>query len=193
MEGTRESGSEGSVGPEGCRIETTRTADLGQSERAAIVELCSWAHGVDFGDLFSMLPPDGLHVIARRDADVMAHAVLTTRWVRPGALPFLRCGYVDAVATAPTSQRRGIGSAVMRRLAEAAEAEGFELGGLESELRGFYEALGWLRWRGPLAAMTPKGLVATPDQDGIFVLRLARTPPLDIDGALTVRADGRFW
>ena len=182
-----------SNGPERFRIETARTADLGQLERAAIVELCSWAHGVDFGGLFSLLPRDGLHVIARREAEVVGHAVLTTRWLRPGPLPFLRSGYVDAVATAPTAQHRGIGSAVMRRLAEAAEADGFELGGLESELRGFYEPLGWLRWRGPLAAMTPAGLVPTPDQEGVFVLRLARTPLLYIDGPLTVRADGRFW
>ena len=64
-------------------------------------------------ELFSLLPPDGLHVIARLDGEVVGHAVITTRWLRPDGLPFLRCAYVDAVATAPTHQRQGIGGRVM--------------------------------------------------------------------------------
>jgi hypothetical protein len=81
----------------------------------------------------------------------------------------------------------------MRRLAATADAGGFEIGGLESELRGFYEPLGWQRWRGQLAGLTDAGLVPTPDQDGIFVLRLAHTPTIDIDAPLTIQADGRLW
>ena len=193
MQGEGEPRSVGISGPDRLRIVTARTADLSPAQRAAIVDLCSWAHGVDFGELFSFLLPDGLHVIAHLDDEVVGHAVTTTRWLRPGGLPFLRCAYVDAVATAPTHQRQGIGGAVMRRLALAADVDGYEIGGLESELRGFYEPLGWVRWRGDRAAETDGGLVVTPDKDGVFVLRLARTPPLDVDGPLTVRADGRFW
>ncbi len=193
MEGQSRPGSFGLGGPEGLRITTARTADLRPAERAEIVDLCSWAHGVDFSQLFSFLPPDGLHVIARTDAELVGHAVITTRWLQPGGSPFLRCAYVDAVATAPTHQRHGIGGAVMRRLAEAADVDGYEIGGLESELRGFYEPLGWERWRGARAAQTDAGPVATPDEEGVFVLRLARTPPLDIDGPLIVKADGRSW
>jgi aminoglycoside 2'-N-acetyltransferase I len=179
--------------PDALRIETSRTADLRGGERAAVVELCSLAHGVDFGGLFSLLPPDGVHVIARLDVGPVGHAVITTRWLRPDSLAFLRCAYVDAVATAPTHQRQGVGHAVMRRLAEAAESDRFEIGCLESELRGFYEPLGWEQWRGPLAAQTDAGVVRTPDQDGIFILRLSGTPTVDVDGSLTIRADGRFW
>lgn len=193
MERESEPASSSVGGPDGLRIATARTADLTAAERAAIVDLCSWAHGVDFGQLFSFLPPDGLHVIARLGAEDLGHAVITTRWLRPDGLPFLRCAYVDAVATAPTRQRQGIGGAVMRRLALAADADGYEIGGLESELRGFYEPLGWVRWRGARAAQTDAGSVATPDEQGVFVLRYARTPTLDIDGPLTVMADGRFW
>jgi aminoglycoside 2'-N-acetyltransferase I len=134
-----------------------------------------------------------MHVIARMGAEVVGHAVITTRWLRPDGLPFLRCAYVDAVATAPSHQHRGIGRAVMSRLEEAADTDGYEIGGLESELRGFYESLGWERWRGARAAQTEAGSVETPDEEGVFVLRLASTPPLDLDGLLTVKADGRFW
>jgi GNAT superfamily N-acetyltransferase len=193
MERQGEPRSSGIGGLERLRIATARTVDLRPHEREAIVELCTWAHGVDFGELFALLPPDGLHVIAHLDAKTVGHAVITTRWLQPDGLPFLRCAYVDAVATAPNQQLRGIGHAVMRRLAEAAEADQYEIGGLESELRGFYEPLGWERWRGDRAAQTDVGPVATPDELGVFVLRMARTPPLDLDGSLTVKADGRFW
>jgi GNAT superfamily N-acetyltransferase len=175
------------------RIEVVRTAEIDVPQRVAIVELCTSAHGVDFGELFDLLPPDGLHVIARLDGFMVGHAVITTRWLRHGDGPFLRTAYVDAVATAPGYQRRGIGSAVMRRLAVAAEGDGFEIGALESELRGFYEHLGWELWRGPRAALTEAGLVPTPDQEGVFVLRWRNTPPLDPLGHLTIKADGRFW
>ena len=183
----------GQGGPAALRITKSLTTDLRAAERGEIVAMCSWAHGVDFGQLFSLLPPDGIHVIAHLATEVVGHAVITTRWLQPDELPFLRCAYVDAVATAPTHQRQGVGRAVMLRLAEAAAAEGYEIAGLESEIRGFYEPLGWERWRGPLAAQTEAGLVATPDQEGVYVLRLARTPPLDVHQPLTIRADGRFW
>ena len=193
MERQNEPGSPGVGSPEGLRIACTRTADLSAAQRAGIVDLCSRAHGVDFGELFSLLPPDGLHAIAHLDGELVGHAVISTRWLRPDGLPYLRCAYVDAVATTPSHQRQGIGGVVMRTVAQAADEDGYEIGGLESELRGFYEPLGWVRWRGARAAETEAGSVATPDEEGVFVLRLARTPPLDVDGLLTIKADGRFW
>lgn len=180
-------------GPDDLLIATVRTATLSAAGKTAIVEMCSSAHGVDFGELWDLLPPDSVHATASLGGELVGHAVITTRWLQPGGHPFLRCAYVDAVATAPAHQHRGIGSAVMRRLAATADAGGFEIGGLESELRGFYEPLGWQRWRGQLAGLTDAGLVPTPDQDGIFVLRLAHTPTIDIDAPLTIQADGRLW
>lgn len=45
-------------------LRTTRTSDLINKERAAIVALCNAAHQSDFNSLFIPLPPDGLHVMA---------------------------------------------------------------------------------------------------------------------------------
>jgi aminoglycoside 2'-N-acetyltransferase I len=178
-------------------ITTCRTADVDAALQDAIVRMCTAAHGNDFGSLFSFLPPEGLHVIgwmnAEADAEVAGHAVITTRWLQPQGLPLLRTAYVDAVATLPACQPQGIGSAVMRRLAEEAASEGYEIAGLESGLRGFYERLGWEQWRGPLAGRTETGLAPTPEQDGIFILRLPKTPPLDLHGLLTIEAGGRIW
>jgi hypothetical protein len=36
-------------------------------------------------------------------------------------------------------------------------------------------------------------LIPTPDQDGVMILRLPRTPPLDLDGLLSIHVQGRIW
>ena len=80
----------------------------------------------------------------------------------------------------------------MRSLA-AAVAD-YDVGCLESEDQAFYETLGWEEWRGPLAGRTEGGLIPTPDQQGVMVLRLRNTPPLDLDDQLTIEAGPvRIW
>jgi aminoglycoside 2'-N-acetyltransferase I len=117
--------------------------------------------------------------------------VVTTRWLQPESLPLLKTAYVDAVATHPLYQGQGIGSAVMRHL--AAVIPEYEIACLETERVSFYARLGWEAWRGALAGRKGTELMPTPEQKGIMVLRLARTPPLDLDGSLTVEYDGRIW
>jgi aminoglycoside 2'-N-acetyltransferase I len=171
-------------------MKTSRTKDLSEAERAAIVRLCTDAHHVDFGPLFSFLPPDGLHVLAY-DGQLVGHAVVTTRWLQPDNLPLLKTAYVDAVATAPAYQGQGVGSSVMRHLASA--IQDYELACLETERVSFYAQLGWEEWRGLLAGRKATELIPTPDQKGIMILRLTRTPSLDLLDSLTVEYDGRIW
>ena len=172
-------------------IDTHRTKDLDQAERSAIVGLCTEAHQVDFAQLFSFLPPDGLHVLAYEAGELVSHAVVTTRWLQPDNLPLLRTAYVDAVATDPAYQGKGIGSSVMRHLASV--IQDYELACLETERVSFYAQVGWEEWRGPLAGRKGTELMPTPDQKGIMILRLTRTPPLDLNSSLTVEYDGRVW
>ncbi len=122
----------------------------------------------------------------------MSHAVVTPRWLQPEVLPLLRTAYVDTVATLPAYQGQGIGSQVMRHLASL--LADFEIACLETDDRGsFYARLGWEEWRGPLAGRRAGELLPTPDQKGIMILRLARTPALDINSSLTIEYDGRIW
>src|SRR5687768_6383339 len=172
-------------------INTRRTQDINEAERSAIVRLCTEAHQVDFGPLFSFLPPDGLHVLAYREKQLVSHAVVTTRWLQPDNLPLLKTAYVDAVATDPAFQGKGIGSSVMRHLASVIQS--YELACLETERVSFYAQLGWEEWRGSLAGRKGTELLPTPDQKGIMILRLARTPLLDLNASLTVEYDGRIW
>lgn len=172
-------------------IDTHRTQDISEAERSAIVRLCTEAHQVDFGPLFSFLPPDGLHVLAYAEGQLVGHAVVTTRWLQPDRLSLLKTAYVDAVATDPAYQGQGIGSSVMRHLASV--IQDYELACLETERVSFYAQVGWEEWRGPLAGRKGTELIPTPDQKGIMILCLARTPPLDLNSSLTVEYDGRIW
>jgi len=130
-------------------------------------------------------------VLAYQEQELVSHAVVTTRWLQPEGQPVLRTAYVDAVATLPAYQGQGIGSKVMRHLASV--ISDFEIACLETDRVSFYAQLGWEEWRGPLAGRRGTELLPTPDQKGVMVLRLARTPPLDIDSLLVIEYNGRIW
>ena len=170
-----------------------RSNDVNETLRSQIVQLCIAAHQEpDFERLFSYLPADGLHVLAIDADQVMGHAVVTTRWLQPGAAPPLRTAYVDAVASSPDHQRRGIGSAVMHHLATV--VTDYEIACLETEEPEFYQRLGWEEWRGPLGGRSDTGLLPTPDQRGVMILRLPLTPRLDLDEQLTIEVTPfRIW
>src|SRR5829696_4307177 len=165
-------------------VTSARTEDLNADTRASIIQVCIAAHQEDdFNQLFTYIPTGGIHVLAYRAAELVSHAVVTPRWLQPEGLPLLRTAYVDAVATLPAYQSQGIGSMVMRHLATL--LFDFEIACLETERVSFYARLGWEEWRGPLAGRKGTELLPTPDQKGIMILRLARTPPLDVDRSLT--------
>jgi len=173
-------------------VSTRRTSEVDDREREEVIGVCREAHQEpDFENLFSYLPPDALHLLAHLDDELVGHAVVTTRWLQHDEGPLLRTAYVDAVSTSPRHQGLGIGSAVMRHL--AAVVTEYDIACLETEVFAFYERLGWERWRGSLAGRSEEGLIPTPD-DGVMILRLPRTPNLDLNGLLTVdRTPARIW
>jgi aminoglycoside 2'-N-acetyltransferase I len=173
-------------------IRIRRTRQLDAVARATIVELCTAAHREDFSRLFYHLPGSGLHVMAYLDEQIVSHAVATTRWVQPERRPILRAAYVDTVATLPAYQRRGYGRAVMREL--AANISAYDIACLKTERTAFFEQLGWERWRGPRAGRSGAELIPTPEQQNIMILRLTKTPPLDLDRLLTIETKaGQIW
>jgi len=162
--------------------------------RQAVIDLCVAAHeDHEFEHMFvKYFASHARHVVAYDDDALVSHAVVTTRGVQPEGLPILRTAFVDAVSTLPSRQNQGYGSATMRRL--AAEIGDYEIGCLQTDRTSFYARLGWEPWRGPLAGRSDDGLIPTPDQRGVMVLRLPDTPPLDLDAVLTVeRQPGRIW
>lgn len=170
------------------------TEDLSADQRSSVIDVCIAAHDNEgFKNLFTIfIPSGGRHFLAYLGAELVSHAVVTTRWAQPEGHRELKTAYIDAVATLPPFQSRGYSSAVMRRL--AAGITDYEIACLQTERPGFYERLGWEVWRGPLAGRSEQGLIPTPDQRGVMVLRLPRTPPIDLEIAMTIECQReRIW
>jgi aminoglycoside 2'-N-acetyltransferase I len=179
---------------ESLALNATKTEDLDEAMRGAVIQVCVAAHQrEDFRNLFTYVPSGGLHFLAHCEGQLVSHAMVTTRWLQPEGLPLLKTAYIDAVATLPAYQGQGYGSAVMRRLANDINSE-YVIACLETDKIGFYERLGWQAWRGPLAGRSEQGLIPTPEQRGIMILHLAKTPSLDLDSLLTIECQtGRIW
>lgn len=131
----------------------------------------------------------GTHVLVEVDGLVVTHASVVPRVLHVGGRPF-DTGYVEAVATEPSQQGLGHGTAAMREIATIIR-DRFELGALGTGRHGFYERLGWETWRGPSSVRGAGGDVATPDDDGyILILRTPRTPA-DLDLGAPISCDWR--
>lgn len=157
-------------------------AQLAAGERENVIALCSRAFEEDYRPYLDGFA-EPTHVLAYQQGARVSHALWITRWLQQGDGPLLRCAYVEGVATEPSLQRRGLGAAVMSRL--ALEIGGWDLGGLCTGSPDFYARLGWELWRGPLFVRTANGLQRA-NEEGVMILRLSRTPPLDLDGPLSV-------
>ena len=141
-----------------------------------------WAHSLG-----------GLHFVLDLDGEIVAHASVVERELHVDGRP-LRTGYVEAVATAPDRQGRGLGSIVMAD-ASAWIREQFELGALGTGRHSFYERLGWLRWKGPTAVRERGRTRLTPDEDGdILILPTPSSPELDLTAPISCEwRPGDVW
>jgi aminoglycoside 2'-N-acetyltransferase I len=174
-------------------VSVLSTEALTDAQRSEIIEVCIAAHeNEEFRNLFTHFSSGGRHFLAHVGSELVGHAVVSTRWVQPEGQDVLKTAYVDAVSTLPKYQGKGYGSAVMSRV--AAEIPDYEIACLQTDEPAFYERLGWELWRGPLAGRNDDELVPTPEQRGVMVLRLSRTPPLDLDTQLTIECqEYRIW
>ena len=69
----------------------------------------------------------------------------------------------------------------------------FDLGALCPAIPLMYARLGWEFWCGPLFIRRADRLIPTPDED-VMILRLPRTPPLDLEAPLSVEwREGELW
>ncbi|RZT85342.1 aminoglycoside 2'-N-acetyltransferase I [Pseudonocardia sediminis] len=175
-------------------VTVVHTADLGPDGRGELRDLLDLSYAGDFEPADWEHALGGMHALARDDdGTLVGHAALVARHLLHGGRA-LRAGYVEAVAVHPEHRRRGIAGAVMDPVERLARG-GYDVGALgSSEMAlSFYAARGWRLWRGPLFALTPSGIVETPDErGGIHVLPL--DVPLDLDGDLTCDwRDGDVW
>jgi aminoglycoside 2'-N-acetyltransferase I len=176
-------------------VRVAHTADLDAATRAAIGALLHDAFAGDLDDHDVEHAFGGLHALAQ-DADgaLVGHASLVQRRLLHGGRA-LRAGYVEGVAVRADHRRGGIGAALMAPL-ERAIRTAYEVGALGATdvAIPFYAGRGWQRWRGEARALTPAGVVRTPDDEGaVYVLAVDGTP-LDLDAPLTCDwRDGDVW
>ena len=172
------------------RLEVVRAQELTPEVLTTVHALCDRAYGEDLQPLFATFV-DTTHVLGYLGSTLVSHAMWVTRWLQPGDGPTLRTAFVEMVATEPDLQRRGLATAVMNRLTSSISE--YDLGGLCPAAPRLYAKLGWIFWSGPLFIRSRERLVPTPDER-IMILRLPRTPTLDLDQPLSAEwREGEFW
>jgi aminoglycoside 2'-N-acetyltransferase I len=181
-------------------VRITPTDGLTQSDLRSLRRLfdAAWPAGrFDEHDFEHAL--GGWHWLIELDDRIVSHASVVPRtlWLDGRAL---RTGYLEAVATLPALENRGLASSVMRGAGDHIRAS-YELGALSTGRHAFYERLGWQIWRGrtfvrsPGTSPAPNDVVPTPADDGsVLVLATPASPPLDLDGSLACDwREGDVW
>ena len=170
-------------------LRTVVTADLTAEEADRLRSFLDEAFAGGFGEDDWSHALGGIHVLGAVDGELAGHAAVVCRQLIVGEQT-LRTGYVEAVATGPAWRRRGIAGRLMESVERLATG-GFELGALASSEEGtaLYRRRGWTPWQGPLAALTPRGPIPTPDEQ-VFVLSTPTTP-MSVDPTDKLTCDWR--
>jgi aminoglycoside 2'-N-acetyltransferase I len=174
-------------------VRVVRTQDLDEDELVAIRRLCDSAFEGDFDDDNWGHAIGGTHFLIERSGRPVAHVSVVPRRMTIGDLT-LEAGYVEAVATEPSAQGSGLGTAVMRAATEFI-SERYPLGALDTGENSFYARMGWETWRGPTGVRAGDGWERTPHEDGnVMILRTGTSPELDLDlPIVTDWRPGEVW
>jgi aminoglycoside 2'-N-acetyltransferase I len=168
-----------------CRVRVVDSEQVDEATRLALRTL--WARA--FGDRFSADDEahayGGVHVLALDGERVVGHASAVPRRIRFGDQGWRSVGYVEAVATDPDHQGEGVGRRVMGRLHEEVAARWPVAMLSTGRATGFYERLGWERWRGSSYTRTATGAVPDDEHGGLMILRLDPAAVPDLSVAVT--------
>jgi aminoglycoside 2'-N-acetyltransferase I len=172
-------------------VRTAHTADLDEATLAAARALIEevfegeltaedWEHCLG-----------GVHALAYEEDELVGHAAVVQRRLRYQGRA-LRTGYVEGVGVSAAHRRRGHADALMDAL-ERVIRRAYDIGalGATDEAMALYAKHGWRVWEGELSAITPDGLVATPEEAGA-ILVLTETHDLTRPLACDWR-EGELW
>jgi aminoglycoside 2'-N-acetyltransferase I len=165
--------------------------DLRPREVAAMRDLLEAAFADDeegFGEEDWDHALGGRHFLLDDDGVIVAHAAVVERELETSGHR-LATGYVEAVATLPSRQRRGFGSRLMGAV-EAHVDRAFRLGALSSAGTTLYARRGWLPWLGETYVRTDGRLVRTPEEDDAIFVRLTPSSP-EIDRSAPISCEWR--
>ncbi len=136
----------------------------------------------------------GVHVLGCDNGEVISHASAVARLIRFGDAPWRTIGYVEAVAVDPDRQGEGVGRRTMVRLQSEISSRWPVAMLSTGKATGFYESLGWERWRGPSYTQTASSLVVDAEHGGLMILRLDPAVVPDLSVAVTCKdRPGDAW
>lgn len=161
------------------------TADLDSAALADLHTFLIEAFDRDFADEDWEHTLGGIHVVAREQDEVVAHAAVVQRRLVVGGVG-VRTGYVEGVAVRADRRGRGLGAAVMA-MAETIVRSAYDFGALGAggDVSDFYVHRGWRQWEGPTWVTAPGGPRRTEEDDGgVYVLPTPAGPELDFSGPL---------
>jgi aminoglycoside 2'-N-acetyltransferase I len=167
----------------GITIQVKRSQELAEKEFSEILALCSQAFKRDYSPYMKSFEHP-THVLGRLQGKLVSHVLWITRWLQIGTSSLLRTAYIEATATDLNHRNKGFASEIMRKA--ASEIQDYDIAALSTGSPGFYVRLGWRVWRGPLFIRKDKELIATPEEHGVMVLPLPKTPPFDIKEPLSI-------
>lgn len=174
-------------------LRVAHTADLDAATLAAVRTMLRAAFEGDLADADWEHALGGVHAVLFDAGEPIGHASVVQRRLLHGGRA-LRTGYVEAVGVRADQRRRGHGATLMAA-AERIVRGAYEVGALGATDAGaaLYTSRGWQRWRGPTSALSPDGVVPTPEEDGcIYVLPVSAA--LDLEAELTCDwRDGDAW
>lgn len=154
---------------------------------ASIRKLMDEAFRGDFSEQDWEHTIGGRHFVVEEEGVLASHASVIDRVIEVDRVPF-PTGYIEGVATAPSKQRRGLGSIAMTAASEFVR-ERFDLGVLGTYRHTFYERLGWERWRGPTFVKRGSDYVRTEEEDdGLMVLRFGPSRNIDLHASISCEA-----
>jgi aminoglycoside 2'-N-acetyltransferase I len=172
-------------------IQVKSRHQLSEDERSEILALCTQAFRRDYTPIYKTFQ-NPTHILGRYNGELVTHALWVTRWLQAGILPLMRTAFIEAVATELSHRNKGFATEIIKAL--AVEIQDFDFAALATGSSGFYTRLGWQLWRGQLFVREDNGLIPTPNEQGVMLLLLPNTPPLDLKAPLSSEwREGDLW
>jgi aminoglycoside 2'-N-acetyltransferase I len=176
------------------KVVVVDSEEITVATRASLRELWLRAFGDRFSDDDAEHAYGGVHVLGYDGERLIGHGSAVPRRIRFGEAPWRTVGYVEAVATEPLWQGRGIGTCVMKALHEQIASRWPAALLSTGPARGFYESLGWEPWRGTSYTKTGAAVVADDEHGGLMILRLDDSVAPDLSVAVTCEdRSGDAW
>jgi aminoglycoside 2'-N-acetyltransferase I len=175
-------------------VRTLTTSEAPAGLLAEIRRLLDAAFGGDFTEDDWAHTLGGWHVVVTDPVGLLSHAAVVPRVLGVAGRPWVT-GYVEGVATTPARQGEGLGALAMTA-ATSYVRTAFELGALSTGRTGFYERLGWERWRGPTYVRQADGSAVRTEEedDGVMVLRFGPSAGIDLAAPISCEArPGDDW